>query len=310
MNYKTACLHLNIECSEKITEELLKRQYKTMALKYHPDKNRSEDAVSRFQEIQSSYEYLMSHNDYSFYDDEYSGDETDSEDVPDKKNYKVLLFSFFKNILSTESRNKMFLTILKRITATCEDNALDILRKLDKHILIKLFEIIKKYKDVLHFTEEFIKNIQQLLDEKFKHDECILLNPTLEDLFENNLYKLKLEDSVFIIPLWHHELVYDNSGNDIYVNCNPVLPEHIQIDERNNIIVEVEYFIEDIWKKDVLTCSLTSKQHFYIKRENLKLTSHQKVVFSQQGISKINTKNIFDVTNRGDVIVNIHLLNK
>ena len=55
MNRQLALSILQIN-ETKITEEIIKRQYRMLALKYHPDKNHAKDADSKFQEIQSAYE--------------------------------------------------------------------------------------------------------------------------------------------------------------------------------------------------------------------------------------------------------------
>jgi hypothetical protein len=302
MNYKKACNNLNISLSEEITTELLKRQYRTLALKYHPDKNPEENAVSKFQEIQESYEYLMKYKDF-IECDENSDDE--NEDM-NKNNYKTILLSFLKNILIPDTRNKIFYNILKQIANTCEANALDILKKVEKRNLIKIYEIIEKHREVLHFTEDFLEKIKEILNDKIKNDECIILNPTIDDLFENNLYKLKVNGFVYVVPLWHNELVYDNSGNDIYVKCNPILPDNIEIDEKSNIIVSSEQNINDIWNVDSFIINV-GKTQFYIKRETLRLKEYQTIIFTRQGISRINTKNIYDITNKSDVLITIKL---
>ena len=302
MNYKIACNNLNISLSEEITTELLKRQYRTLALKYHPDKNPEENAVSKFQEIQESYEYLMKYKDF-IECDENSDDE--NEDM-NKNNYKTILLSFLKNILIPDTRNKIFYNILKQIANTCEANALDILNKVEKQNLIKIYEIIEKHREVLHFTEDFLEKIKEILNDKIKNDECIILNPTIDDLFENNLYKLKVNGFVYVVPLWHNELVYDNSGNDIYVKCNPILPDNIEIDEKSNIIVSSEQNINDIWNIDSFIINV-GKTQFYIKRETLRLKEYQTIIFTRQGISRINTKNIYDITNKSDVLITIKL---
>jgi uncharacterized protein YecA (UPF0149 family) len=306
MNYKDACKILEIEHIEEITTEILKKQYRSLALKYHPDKNSQEDAVSKFQEIQEAYEYLMKYKDF-IDTEEYSDEDLDPEEIlKNKGNYKTILFSFLKNILIPDNRNKLFFTIFKKISSTCEENALEILNKLDKHALMKIYEVLENYRDVLHFTEDFIIKIKEILNEKLKNDECIILNPTLEDLFNNNVYKLKVNDFMFVVPLWHNELVYDNSGNDLYVKCYPILPDNVEIDEKNNIHVYNEYNLNEIWNEDTIVINL-AKQQYKIKRDTLKLKEHQSIYFIKQGISKINTKNTYDITARADVIINIKL---
>jgi len=306
MNYKKACDNLNINISEEITTEILKRQYRSLALRYHPDKNPREDAVERFQEIQASYEFLMKYKDFMDTDssDEFNDDE--KETTENRGNYKTILLSFLKNILVPDNRNKLFYGILKQVANTCETNALEILSKVEKQNLIKIYEIIERYRESLHFTEDFVSKLKRILNEKIKDDECIILNPTIDDLFENNVYRLKINGFTFVVPLWHNELVYDNSGNDVYVKCVPVLPENMEIDEKSNIHILYECSFQEIWSQEYLTIHVGSLR-FYIKRDTLKIKDEQIVIFSKQGISRINTKNIYDVTNKGDVIVTVKI---
>jgi hypothetical protein len=44
-----------------------------------------------------------------------------------------------------------------------------------------------------------------------------------------------------------------------------------------------------------------------INIELLKLISSQQFIFAKQGISKINTDDVFNVSKKGDIIVNIEL---
>ena len=46
---------------------------------------------------------------------------------------------------------------------------------------------------------------------------------------------------------------------------------------------------------------------FFIRRDTLKIKEEQTVIFSKQGISRINTKNMYDVTNKSDVIVTVKI---
>ncbi|XP_048728247.2 uncharacterized protein LOC125646129 [Ostrea edulis] len=51
------CLEV-LQLKDEATEEEVKKSYRKLALKYHPDKNQSEDAKEKFQEIGYAYKYL------------------------------------------------------------------------------------------------------------------------------------------------------------------------------------------------------------------------------------------------------------
>jgi hypothetical protein len=166
--------------------------------------------------------------------------------------------------------------------------------------------ILLKYKDAFHVTDTMLTKLSELIQTRNENDECIILNPTWTDLCENNLYKLTVNGEAYIIPLWHHELVYDNNGHDIYVNCLPDLPSYITIDEYNHIHLDVKYNISEIWDTECIHVICDTKT-FPIQVNTLKLTNVQTIVFAKQGISKINAKNIYDVSTKSDVHITIHL---
>jgi len=306
MNYKNACDILNITILP-ISLSDLKRQYRIQALLYHPDKNISSDTTNKFQEINGAYEYMLQ---YDGHVDEDTDDDCTSEKTnmfSETNGYVNMLSSFIKNIVHGEPNNQLFYTILKRISGVCESSALDTLQKLDTQTLIKIYEIIKIYSKSMHFGEGFLQKIESMITNKVNDEECIILNPTLDDLFENNLYRLKLHNNTYIIPLWHNELVYDNSGNDIYIKCNPILPEHIEIDESNNIKIKVSYNIKDIWGTDKLYINIGSHCTIPITTSLLKLTPNQNIIVVDTGISRINVKDVYDITKKSNVHINITL---
>lgn len=299
MNYEMACKILEID---DLTIEILKKQYRFNALKYHPDKNSAPDAASKFQEIQSAYEYL---SNYLEYENSESEDDEDKEfSKSDKNSYKNILFSFLNNIIINEKGDSILKLILHRISNSCEQKALEILEKVDKNITIKIYEVMKRNREVFHFSSEFYDKLELLFKEKVKDDEYIILNPAIDDLFENNLYKLKINDATYLVPLWHHELVYDNSGSDIYVKCQPNLPENVSIDNKNNLIVNVNYSMSSVWAEKTIEIQI-GKRAFSVSADKLMMCEHQKFVLEKQGISRINTINTLDVSKRGDIILNI-----
>jgi hypothetical protein len=298
MNYKDACRYLEIDEDVPLTIEHLKQQYRRMALKHHPDKNQTKDAT-QFICIQTSYEYLLKH----------------IKGLPDihtashKDDYQSLLFSFLKDvILNQEERikEKWLYMILFKITNIVDKPLLDFLNLVNLDLLIKIYDIINTYKDVLNIPDDFIVKIAEIVSNKIQQNECIILNPFIEDLLEDNLYKLTEKNHKCIIPLWHHELVYDISGQDMYVRCFPLLPDNVKVDEYNNVHVAVTYAIKDIFGTEKIDVKVGNMM-FFIHTKDISLTKTQKKVFKDCGISRINTKNIYDVSKRGDIIVNLTL---
>ena len=306
MNYENACKILGIDNSIDITIEVLKRQYKLRALQYHPDKNSSSDASERFQEINNSYQYLLRHLEFIESDDDESGGDDTSED---SNGYRSVLYRFLKNIfISTNvtGENNIFYKIIEKISTTCEEKALDTLEKIDKAVLIKIHETLTRYKDAFHFSANFFNKVEEIIKGKLEGDECIILHPTLEDLYDNNLYRLKVDNKTYIIPLWHHELVYDNSSCDLYVRCNPILAENISIDEDNNVHVFAKYSVIDIFDKDSIVIDLGTHK-FSISVSTLFLKHKQTVMLKGRGIPRICSHDIYNVSYKGDIHIHIEL---
>jgi hypothetical protein len=203
-------------------------------------------------------------------------------------------------------KKKIFYMILSKISVVCESKSIHFLNKLEKGVLIKIQEILKTYRDVFHLSTSFIEKIDSIILEKAKEDECIILHPFIDDLYENNLYKLTEKGGVFIVPLWHHELVYDNSGSDLIVKCCPILGDNIDIDENNNIHVSLSYSIKELWGKEEKEFHI-GKQTFRMKMKNIGFIPNQTIVFPKMGISKINTDEIYDITEKSDVILHLFL---
>lgn len=306
MNYEKACKILDIQ-NDEITLDILKKQYRINALRYHPDKNKDEDTTSKFQEIQTAYEYL-SHKitieePMDMENEMYEGDMTNS--------YADILFSFMKNLMqkdmTSDNKNGIYYIILEKISNTCEKKALELIEKVDKKVLIKLYEIIGKYSDALHFSSNFIEKMNEIITKKIEKDECIILNPTIDDLFENNLYKLTVNGVTYIVPLWHNELVYDNMGNDLYVKCFPMLPDNVSMDDKNNIYISATFDIKEILNKEVIKVGI-GKREFEISPCDLMIKPYQTIILKGKGISKINTVDIYDISKKSNILVNITLL--
>ena len=269
MNYENACINLNINTNETINSELIKKKYRILALKYHPDKNNSDDAAEQFITIQESYEYLLQH--YNYIDNEKG------------HNYYHILQTFLKNMFPEQEHSTLIFYIFEKIISNCEKHALNTLNNLDVNILNQLYNIINNYKDSLHINDHLIKEISLIIKNKQLNQETIILNPTINDLFENNLYKLLYENKTYIIPLWHHELIYDTGEHEFTIKCIPVLPNNVVIDNNNNITISLTYHINHIWEQTVINFHI-DKFKFSFDKNQLKLQENQTIKIYNQGI--------------------------
>jgi hypothetical protein len=322
MNYQDACKilginpHIDLELSE------LKRMYRQNALIYHPDKNPGSDTNTIFHRIKNAYDFLLiylGHKDSD--DDEFDLDADKNEEncfsfqdsISSKiKSYASILTSFLAPIVKSDTfkeiQSKLIYTIIEMLTQKCEDRAFIILEKIDKKAFIKIYELLKKYKASLHISEEFLSRLEEHFSKKIGNDECIILSPFLDDLFENNIYKLMVNEKKYLIPLWHHELIYDNGGSDLYVRCVPILPDQVEIDENNNIHINTRILVSELWSKGFLEITL-GKLIINIPKDQFKLMDHQVILLANMGISKINIKDIYDVSKKGDIYLHVDLFN-
>ena len=149
--------------------------------------------------------------------------------------------------------------------------------------------------------------MDEITKNKYKYDECIILHPTIDNLLNDNIYRLRLVEHLYNVPLWHNELLYDHYGNDIYVKCYPILPENMSIDLDNNLHIDIEYRIIDIFEKSNIDI-IIGKKVLTFNTSSLHLSKTQTLTFSREGISKINTKDVYDVSNRANIILHITLI--
>jgi hypothetical protein len=284
MNNDRATSLLELKKNETSNIEAIKRQYRIKALLYHPDKNKSENAASQFRDIHEAYKFLSNNVDSS----------------GSYKTYKDLLSDFLK---SNTTENELFQMLLNRMSQACEEKTLKFIKTLDKKILTNLYKLIVLYADILHISDEFMREIDALL----KKDECIVLTPKLSDIMNDNIYKLTIDGKLYLVPLWHHKLTYDNSGSDLYVVCKPILPLGISIDEDNNVTVELSYTINNLFEKERHEF-LVGDSVFSFDRNDLRMREHNCIVLANVGLAKINALDMYNVSTRSDIRLNIQIV--
>jgi len=99
-------------------------------------------------------------------------------------------------------------------------------------------------------------------------------------------------------------MIYDK--HNLQVQCEPELPENVQLDEYNNVHIWLKYGIGEIWPKDKIDFNLGS-QTFEIQVDTLRLKKEQYIVLEKKGILVPNKTNIFSVKDISDIYVHIEL---
>ena len=319
MNYQKAIdiLEIDINNSEFNLESIayLKKCYHKQALKYHPDKNgNTSESTEKFKLINEAYDFLKREDDLNFNNNINQTDENSSV-------YKDILQLFLKGILDgkySESISTIIKEIILNFSEVKKMTSLKMFDGLDKETTINIYNFLSKYRSLFHFSNEFLDKIKDIIIKK--HDDIMVyvLNPSIDDLLNNNVYKLYVEDELYLVPLWHSEMYFDvkkreNEPKDIkeiIVLCDPELPENITIDEDNNLYVEVNLNVTDIvlfLSSSKIMKVFLGKKELDIPLYNLYIRDTQIYRIKGQGLTKIKENDIYDICDKCDIIVKINM---
>jgi hypothetical protein len=318
-NYNMYNIH-NISLNE------LKKYYHIQCLIYHPDKNNiCENSTLLFQNINSAYNVLkdiISTDDDHDNDDD-DNDDNDANDDGKTNNYNDLLVTFLNFIIKYYSNNDALTGFKDDITKFKHNANIHI-----KAIITSLFDnfsiviledlycyILKYNKLKSHENTEnnenniynaIIEIIKTILEEKLSNHSIYILTPKLTNLLNSDVYKLEINDVIVYIPLWHNEMKFENN----IIKIEPLLDDTITIDEHNNI--HYTYYnnfnniIELLKSNSNIFIDLVD-QTIEININDLKFSKYQVYNVKHKGIPKINTLNLLDNSNKGDIYFHIHL---
>ena len=308
MNYKTALEILEIDMSEKkysdVNLEYLKKQYHKLALQNHPDKNgNTKESKEKFQAINEAYDYLKREINFK---------EKDEKSTSTSTIYVDILQSFLSEIFAGKY-NDQFYEVVKKIIVKKIPNKL--FKDLNKEMAFDIYNFLSKHKNILHISQELLDNLIEIVQKKYEDVmEYYKLNPSIDDLFENNVYKLYVNEQLFLVPLWHNELYFEsselNNFKEIIVSCEPELSKNIKIDENNNLIVKIEFSSNDLPNLIINNGEIffnIGKKKLSIPVNKLYMKPNQFYRIKNEGLSKINENDIYDVSTKSDIIVNITL---
>ena len=305
MDISKACeiLEIDIDINKTFILAQVKKAYYKASLKHHPDHNIGDiDSNARFQKINEAYMFLSSYiqikqeqeqeqeqrqEQRQEHEQKHSAqhDEEQKENIDDD-----IIIKFIKTLIDFN---------IKEISLTAFEG-------LNKDNSLKIFDYIEKYSSMLGLEEEFVESIRTITREKMKNDSVIIINPTIENIMNNELYKLEYNNENYYVPLWHDELSYDISETEyLIVKCKPELPENIFIDHNNDLHIKILIeSIEQLLNEPYINVTIGGKV-FEIPVCELKIKKSQTYTFFNRGISLINLNDIYNTTRSSNIIVYI-----
>lgn len=297
-----------------ITIELIKKKYHKLALQNHPDKNgNTPESNEKFRQINEAYNYLKREikniNSTDCENDEENVNEDQTSSV-----YFDILKLFIKSLLDGKY-NDVFINIVQDIVSGYKKISLKLFDNLDRENAINIYLFLSKYKNILHLSDSVLDDIKALVIQKYDDVEIYKLNPNINDLLYNNFYKLYVKDILYLVPLWHNEVYFDNENenenNEIIVLCEPELPEGVKIDDDNNIYIEktINMLTELpslILNNDSIIIEI-GDQRYHILVSELSMKREQYYKIKNQGITKPND-DIYNISQKSDIIVKFVLV--
>ena len=305
MNYKDAFEILNIDLNlvgyNDISLEYLKKQYRKLALKHHPDKNGNTiESNEKFQQINEAYNFLKKAIKHVNPEDI---DDSDSDS--DSSLYYDILKGFMQTVFEGKY-NELLSKVVNDIITKGKQISIKIFDELDKETTLNIFTFLSTNRYTLHLSQDILDNIREIVVKKYDNVLIFKLNPGINDLLSNNLYKLYVNNELFLVPLWYNESYFDSSGSEIIVICDPELPKNIKVDEDNNILTELFIDHNDLFNNDSIKFNIGEKT-FDIFLSNLYIKREQIYIIKNAGISK-QKNNIYDISEKSDIILNITII--
>lgn len=296
MDLQKACDVLGIT-KENFTMRYVKKAYYQKALETHPDKCKDHISSPTFTEVQEAYTLLSNYSEVY---------KTEEGNEPKDSNYSSFLSSFISSTIGIEVKADQIAQTLLSIKAGYEDATIRMFSEMNSHDAVKLYSYLEQYASIFGFNREIITKLKYIVDMKVGKDTFITLNPTLANVLRNDVFKLERENDTYCIPLWHDELEYDIDDQSLIISIIPIIPDNMTIDEENNLHVVEHLKISDIFGQDTYEIDLMCKSISINVRE-IMLKPKQTICFPNQGIVRINTKNIFSIGKLAHIFVHISL---
>ena len=299
----------NVSNIQYISYNELKKHYHIQSLIHHPDKNSNdESATFIFQNINCAFNTLkeviiitdLSNNEYNCND--FNQDESYNNLLLNFINYVINYYNN-TNILATNSLDELKIEADKHLNKLLET----LFSNFSLINLEDIYLLLLKFNTNSLLSIKIINIIKKICINILEKNAIYIINPTISNLLNSDIYKLNINNEYVYVPLWHNELAFENAIIKIY----PLLDTNVYIDSSNNIYYSYKNkfstLLENIANNINSIIINIDNNTYSIAINMLKISKYQTYILDNQGIPVINSNNILDNSVKSSITFHIYL---
>ncbi len=265
------CLGIQKEDIYTLSEKQLKHKYHLLALRYHPDKNKSPNANKQFQDIHEAYHVICK----------------EKQIKPQKMDYRTMLSNYLSYYVKDSE------VIVELLYKKLNKNIDKILKKCTRQRLVVIYTLLHQQKELLQIPQELLTKVKDMIHSKTIEIELVC---SFKDMWEQKIYVLPIKQQKIYIPLWHTNLEYNIQGYQLEITCK-CSDKEIIIDRNNNVHITLarDQYTDNHYNIPVIGFKKVIETNIH----------NNKIVLQGEGLPKINQDDIYDNTHLGDVILSL-----